>query len=290
MFVNATKDCDLHAFHEIFYKYEQDSKISVDKNNEDLLSFNDSIKYNCVEYVLDSVLINNMNVIETVKKIGSGHAICGITCNNERYVYNGWMRSTQDNGMKKNKQIKTIPCELMKFPWNVKKHQEFCLNMKKCNLPRPSKNEKLCFSFANADRNLIYVRKDISENVISIDFDKTPEYVSYNDTETKYKQKPKKTKKCPDGMIQNPKTNRCIKICPDGKDRNSTMDRCIKKCPDGKIRNQRTNRCNKICPNDKLRNPNTNRCIKKCPDGKIRNQRTDRCITPLKIYNGTNTS
>jgi hypothetical protein len=47
-------------------------------------------------------------------------------------------------------------------------------------------------------------------------------------------------KKCPDGMILNPQTGRCVKI--DGK----IGRKLTKKCPEGKILNDQTGRCVKI--------------------------------------------
>ena len=49
------------------------------KNNE-LASLNDTITFNNTIYKLDSVLLNNWNIMR------SNHTIAGITCNNERYV------------------------------------------------------------------------------------------------------------------------------------------------------------------------------------------------------------
>jgi hypothetical protein len=45
---------------------------------------------------------------------------------------------------------------------------------------------------------------------------------------------PKSPKKCPDGKVLNPKTNRCILI---------RLPKPPKKCPDGKVLNPKTGRC-----------------------------------------------
>jgi len=60
----------------------------------------------------------------------------------------------------------------------------------------------------------------------------------------KKKQKNKEDKKCPEGKILNPKTNRCIKLKEIKED---------KKCPEGKILNPKTNRCIKPKPKTKTK-------------------------------------
>jgi hypothetical protein len=129
----------------------------------------DVITYKDDEYILDSCIINNYNS----KIIGASHAIVGITCKKEKYVYNGWIRSTKDPAMLINKNIKKydkdsqdnklLPCELMKFNWNVNdKDSSFCINHKLCKLDIIKKSDEfndLCFSFGKDTRTLIYVKQ-----------------------------------------------------------------------------------------------------------------------------------
>lgn len=206
--------------------------INIDNN------LNNSIVINDKEYVQDSVLLPNWNIQSDV-----GHSIAGINCRGDRYVYNGWTRSTIDyhiNDLKvadddvKNtnlwiiqvlnkkiqyKNTKTgqyldklpvdgkiignniqVPCELMKYEWNVNKNSDFCLNLSKCSLDLHSeksipaiinnKDKKLCFSFNKGKRQVIYVNK----SNISVGEEKTID------------------KPCPDGKVRNPSTGRCINI------------------------------------------------------------------------------
>jgi hypothetical protein len=98
--------------------------------------YKDIITFNNVKYKLDSCIISNFNDPQ--------HAIVGITCNSNRYVYNGWLSVTS-------------PCPLIKYDWGLRKDEEFCLNTKKCKLD--NKDERnLCFSFAQGERILVYVR------------------------------------------------------------------------------------------------------------------------------------
>ena len=206
-----------------------------------------------------------------------------------------------------------IPCELMKYDWNVRKNSEFCINKKKCLLDTHSnksikeiinkdKNE-LCFSFNKGPRLLIYVRKN-SENSAGVSG------------------KDKGEKECPEGKVLNPLTNRCINIKSINKLAKNTLSKIDKKCPEGKVLNPKTGRCikkenflkanmppgvkpePKKCPEGKVLNPKTGRCIKtdnflkaniktktktnmppgvkpepkKCPEGKVLNPKTGRCI------------
>jgi hypothetical protein len=292
-----------------------------------------------MKYVQDSVLLGNWNSTE----IG-GHSISGIKCKGEKYVYNGWTRSTIDihlqnanftnftkedyeNGrlwvshvirkkivyinIKNNIAVYelpedgilvsdniNIPCELMKFDWDVNKNNEFCINKKKCVLDTHTdksigeilannKNE-LCFSFNKGPRNIIYVNETI-----------------INDNQSN-----KETNKCAKGKVLNPLTNKCKNIDSINNLPKKPLNKMDKNCPEGKVINPKTGRCikkenlakmmdpaghvAKECPEGKVRNPKTGRCIKKenlakmmvpkghvakeCPEGKVRNPKTGRCI------------
>ena len=133
----------------------------------------DEIIYNNDTYILDSCIIGNYNI----NQINLGHAIVGITCKNEKYVYNGWVRITNDPAMVFNKKTndKLLPCELMKFDWRVNnKDSNFCINEKMCKLDIIQSNndriekQNLCFSFGNGIRTLIYVKK-LKKDIKSID-------------------------------------------------------------------------------------------------------------------------
>jgi hypothetical protein len=159
-----------YIYNVMFFKafYRIQSKLNLKTytiNIKGLLNFDDEIYHNGNKYVLDSVLLSNNNTDTEL-----GHAIAGITCKNNHYVYNGWMRTTRDPGMPKNYRNETIPCELMKFDWNVKKDNKFCLNHRLCKLDEYDelKRGEMCFSFNDKNHiTLIYV-KDTS-SIKSID-------------------------------------------------------------------------------------------------------------------------
>ena len=263
--------------------YKVDSKSTL--YNNAIKMANELVADNGYKYVQDSVLINNWN---RGKDIG-GHSIAGITCKNERYVYNGWTRTTLDPNIKninqgdtdvweevinkkgirfyynkhldkslwklpdKAKIIKisdkiSIPCELMKYNWDVNKNGDFCLNPKKCILDKMDPKD-LCFSFNKGRRCIIYIKKDIGISKID-----------------------KPVKNCLDGEVLNPLTNRCIKIKTINKVRQNPLskpEKPDKKCPEGKMVNPKSGRCINIKPVKQ---------DKKCPEGKMVNPKSGRCI------------
>ena len=125
------------------FSYENDFNINDVK---------DEITFNGYKYKLDSCLLSNHN-----KDIG-GHAVAGITCQNTRYVYNGWNINTNDKGI--NKTITNQnPCSLFKYDWNSKSiTEDFCFNTKECKLSSEIKPEDLCFSFNKGNKIYVYVK------------------------------------------------------------------------------------------------------------------------------------
>lgn len=138
-------------------------------------TYDDIIYVNGHKYKLDACTLTNFNEVSTA------HAIAGISCNNERYVYNGWQKSTNDPAMQNYTftSIADSPCQLMKFNWDLKKDIEFCLNKDKCKLDLTQLNDyysKLCFSFGKHNKKgrriLVYVRVKETENIKSKDIGK----------------------------------------------------------------------------------------------------------------------
>lgn len=156
------------------------------------------IKIGKSTYVFDSLLLTNFNISECRR----GHDIAGITCGNQRYMYNGWMRRTQDASKVDKGGQNKYPCELMPYDW-LKENNDFCLNPALCKLD-PSKandiKQNLCFNATKGPRTYILVNKKF----ISGQKPHAPVVVPVV---------PPKT--CPEGKIVNPATGRCVKI--DGK-------------------------------------------------------------------------
>jgi len=225
---------------------------------KNISTLNEQIYYLGVEYNLDSVVLENWN------EQGIGfHAIAGITCKKNKFVYNGWTRTSMDPLIANKEITRNIPCELMPYDWNIKKHYDFCLNTKQC-IPEIYKtrfeamNADLCFNFSKGKRILVYVRKDAAANTSTEKDDSTPKKVSAGKAEKAVVNK--SPKKCPDGKVLNPDTGRCILI-------KNAAKKSPKKCPDGKVLNPATGKCILI-----------KKSPKKCPDGKVLNPATGRCI------------
>ena len=285
---------NIYLYDNKFFKYEdkhmaappilmvlvRDDKVTTDFNKAqfphtlipdgdtktNLTSLKEKIYYHGIEYNLDSVILANWNK----KKIG--HAISGISCKKKKYIYNGWTRTSMDPAMIDKAITRNIPCELMPYDWNIKKHGDFCLNSKKC-IPDILKTKKearkvdLCFNFSKGKRVLVYVRKDpMMETSIEKDddydnivrgFAKTKSYHSSPKKTPKKKASKTSPKKCPDGKVLNPATGRCILIKnaakagittkPDKDDdvikKPKASKTSPKKCPDGKVLNPATGRC-----------------------------------------------
>ncbi len=110
------------------------------------------------EYLHDSLLLTNFNFNTCAK----GHDIAGVTCENERFIYNGWTRSTIDPALK-DKAIANaaaLPCELMPYDW-VKNRDDFCLDPAACGLRKAEARDKkeLCFNMSKGNNTFMLVSK-----------------------------------------------------------------------------------------------------------------------------------
>jgi len=228
-------------------------------------NLNENVKINNDEYIQDSVLLTNWN--KNTYNIG-GHSIAGIRCKGEKYVYNGWTRTTIDPNIVKeiisdDKKI-SIPCQLMKYNWDLKNKDSFCLNRKKCILDIMDAKD-LCFSFYEGGRIVTYVKKNKSgelaingdiicnNGVVNPSTNRCISLKSINKLSKIILSKPEIPNKiCPKGSFLNPLTNRCNKIKiqkttvkPD-KPEKIEKPKVVKICPKGSVLNPLTNRCNKI--------------------------------------------
>lgn len=132
----------------------------------ELNKYNDSIFINNNEFILDSVILKNYN---TDMFDNNAHAIAGITCHNKRYLYNGWVSTTNDPSIQSNLTY-TLPCNLMKFDW--KNSSSFYLSNDSCEFKQINYDmsklfTNLCFDF-NFNSNIhIYINKQ-STNLTNI--------------------------------------------------------------------------------------------------------------------------
>jgi hypothetical protein len=121
------------------------------------------IKYNGTSYILDSCIIGT----ELHNPSCSiAHAIAGVTCNNQRFVYNGWTAKSADPAMKgSGSVIQDMPCALGRYDWDQNK--SFCINTSACRFQNARPNQltrELCFN-AVARSSVTYIRADIARSV-----------------------------------------------------------------------------------------------------------------------------
>jgi hypothetical protein len=118
------------------------------------------ITYNKNKYVIDSCVIPAQ---VNTNSCSVGHVIAGVTCANERFVYNGWVARSADPAMKNKTILRELPCALM--PSNWVKDRSMCINTAECSMNEATKQNKgreFCFeSFKRS--TVMYVRKDIAE-------------------------------------------------------------------------------------------------------------------------------
>jgi hypothetical protein len=137
---------------------EYDPSVVMTLNSEEI---QETIDYKGNLYKISSTLTSNWND----NLCHRGHQIAGVTCNNKRYMYNGWLKTYfNDKGR--------VPCGLMEYDW-LKKTKNFCLANDKCELIEidvnvdPKVNTDVCFNTLDVGNNTyIYVRVDDDDDKI----------------------------------------------------------------------------------------------------------------------------
>lgn len=133
------------------------------------------IKFGNSRYILDTIMLQNNNAGDQVttktgvKTVGS-HAIAGVTCNGQRYIYSGWIRKTKDSARSNkinnknntnNTKVGNTPCPLMPFDWTVDR-RNFYISSKICHAQfTPPQPNSVRFNSMSGIRQFYYVRSDI---------------------------------------------------------------------------------------------------------------------------------
>ncbi|AGE57470.1 hypothetical protein PBCVNEJV4_715R [Paramecium bursaria Chlorella virus NE-JV-4] len=122
---------------------------------------NKIIQYNGRNYILDSCILGGE--VRT-QSCSVAHAVAGVTCNNNRYIYNGWTARSGDPAMSgSGSVIKDMPCSLMAADWAANK--AFCINTAACkmNIAKPNQlSKELCFNGV-ARSTVVYIRSDLAK-------------------------------------------------------------------------------------------------------------------------------
>jgi hypothetical protein len=117
----------------------------------------EKIVYNKHVYVLDSCILPSY----ISNACSLGHAIAGVTCNGDKYVYNGWAARSGDPAMGGAAITREAACALMKNDWAADK--AFCVDTNSCSVTNVKKKE-FCFD-AFKRSSVVYVRDDSQKNV-----------------------------------------------------------------------------------------------------------------------------
>jgi hypothetical protein len=193
------------------------------------------------DFIVDSMILANFN--EEICRMG--HEIAGVTCNEQRYIYNGWMADTLDAAMiqdirnKQKAKGMSIPCELMEHNW-MKEDNAFCLDPNSCNLDFLSQTHAkrlqfidVCFKFDEGDRTYLYVRENTMYSPALLPTHQKVDKVNQGKLCPKDKETSVKTGKCvikcKKGQKRNPSTGKCKKVA-DSRATTATMGKSVKKC------------------------------------------------------------
>jgi len=184
---------DLMYFYDVISKKNNrnmiyDIKLTFDLKHDvfkDLIDLKEEIEFRGNRYKLDSILLNAYD---------SRHVIAGITCNNEKYVYNGWNKNTIDPSFVSDKKdYISEPCKLIKYDWSIDNDTEFCLNLKECKLDKITDRKDLCFSFNKGERKLIYVKVNQKSSLLSSSLSSLSSLSSFKSFSPKAKEELKDT-------------------------------------------------------------------------------------------------
>lgn len=117
------------------------------------------IKYNGYRYILDSCIIG---AELRNPSCSVAHAIAGVTCNDEKYVYNGWTARSGDPAMKgsTSSALRDIPCALGRQNWDEDAY--FRINMQACSFNRVSRPNGKELLFNAVERSSVtYIRYNL---------------------------------------------------------------------------------------------------------------------------------
>ncbi|AGE50275.1 hypothetical protein ATCVCanal1_679L [Acanthocystis turfacea Chlorella virus Canal-1] len=127
-----------------------------------LVKHPNTITYNSNKYILDSCILPSY---VTTRACTMGHAVAGVTCNDKRFVYNGWAAASADSAMAGARKVtRSVPCALMPADWAADK--SLCINTDECRMNEANSSKKgkeFCFE-AFKRSSVTYVREDFAKN------------------------------------------------------------------------------------------------------------------------------
>jgi hypothetical protein len=285
------------------YTEEKNEKDENDKRKkifDELSSMKEKIIYNKKEYILDSIILQNYNYTS------NNHAICGITCKNNKYIYNGWSGISNDPSITQNI-TRNIPCGLMKYDWDTKKDEDFTIIPNYC--------KPIVIKYKDVYKHLYKdVYNDIKD-ILYFNFSKCQKYLIYVCTEATSENSEERSSSSPsppphppppphstlpglpkgweqqktnDGEVyyinHNDKTTHWVLPSEGGTinkltaKKNIYNTKSLKRCPEGKVLNPKTGRYILIKNKPSSEKIPTKKSAKKPPEGKVLNPKTGRYI------------
>jgi hypothetical protein len=208
--------------------------------HKNITSMKEEIKYMGEVYVLDSVILYN-DYNEGHKNVAEEHNAVGITCNNEKYIYNAL-------DYKKDKNVFiTHSAQLIRANWDINKQTLASWEQ----IVRDTDRAERLYDILhiNKDNNeMYYYKPDFYDKQFSYNFNEGHRiliYVKKNNNlvvggfslknNLKLKKTTKSSKKSPEGKVLNPKTGRYILIKNKPSSIKIPTKKSAKKPPEGKV-------------------------------------------------------
>ena len=161
--IRNDKNIDILVITQFDYDDRDNSNVIFETSSQDLEEY---IVFNGSIYKIDSLLVSNFNM----ESCSRSHQIAGVTCNNNRYMYNGWLRQTQDpakQDVSTQYLSQSKACELMKYDW-FNNTENFCLSTKACKIEnRNPLLEEMCFNTTDYT-TYIYVKVDNNDETFKL--------------------------------------------------------------------------------------------------------------------------
>ena len=161
--IRNDKNIDILVITQFDYDDRDNSNVIFETSSQDLEEY---IVFNGSIYKIDSLLVSNFNM----ESCSRSHQIAGVTCNNNRYMYNGWLRQTQDpakQDVSTQYLSQSKACELMKYDW-FNNTENFCLSTKACKIEnRNPLFEEMCFNTTDYT-TYIYVKIENNDETFKL--------------------------------------------------------------------------------------------------------------------------
>lgn len=166
---------NLKSYSEQFRETVFDTSSKLANGHQDIKQYRADLRTKHVrigetEYIKDAVFLTSISENDDAKC--ANHEIAGITCNNQGYIYNGWILKRTNKDVheigadgRAHMGRPSLPCELLRYEWQDHKDVQFSLNKDRCEIKVDRGGLRdLNFNLVNGTRNLVYVNKKYIKN------------------------------------------------------------------------------------------------------------------------------